>query len=182
MQFFQKDHLNFALSPRPPPPLKKFWNGVWNWTVETTSGFKTRGDPYGFDGVYILNIIQSHKPTTFRIWHITFSKNLQFSTNGLITFERPYIDWTPSPFTSFPLLAVYWTDLYPLGSNGAYVFYQTNDPSALSKATTDVRNFAGIPNFEAKWVLVVTWWETPFYHFTYGQVIFVAENKVIVFM
>ena len=107
---------------------------------------------------------------------------MQFSTNGLITFEGKIWIYEPYTHTSFPLLAVYWTDLFPLGWNDAYVYYQTNDPSALSKATTDVRNFAGIPNFEAKWVLVVTWWETPFYHFTYGQVIFVAENKVIVFM
>lgn len=88
---------------------------------------------------------------------------MQFSTNGLITFEAKERSYVPSLSTYFPLLAVYWTDLFPLGSNDAYVYYQTNDPSALSKATTDVRNFAGIPNFEAKWVLVVTWWRTPFF-------------------
>lgn len=74
--------------------------------------------------------------------------------------------------TTYPLLATYWTDLYPLGSNEGYVYYKVNDQSALEKASQDVRTFANIPSFEAKWVLVVTWFNTPFYPKAYGQVSF----------
>lgn len=97
--------------------------------------------------------------------NVLFSKCLlQFSTNGLVTFESQVYTYTPpSTPQTYHLLAPYWTDLYPLGSNGAYVYYRVSGQSDIDKASHDVRTFANIPSFQAKWVLVVTWSTTPFF-------------------
>lgn len=97
--------------------------------------------------------------------NVLFSKCLlQFSTNGLVTFEsRVYTYTPPSTPQTYHLLAPYWTDLYPLGSNGGYVYYRVSGQSDIDKASHDVRTFANIPSFQAKWVLVVTWSTTPFF-------------------
>lgn len=82
----------------------------------------------------------------------------------MVTFEsRVYTYTPPSTPQTYHLLAPYWTDLYPLGSNGAYVYYKVSGQSDIDKASHDVRTFANIPSFQAKWVLVVTWSTTPFF-------------------
>lgn len=102
---------------------------------------------------------------SFLSCNVLFSKCLlKFSTNGLVTFEsRVYTYTPPSTPQTYHLLAPYWTDLYPLGSNGGYVYYRVSGQSDIDKASHDVRTFANIPSFQAKWVLVVTWSTTPFF-------------------
>lgn len=109
---------------------------------------------------------------SFSSCNVLFSKCLlKFSTNGLVTFESPVYTFTPpSTPQTYHLLAPYWTDLYPLGTNEAHVYYRDNDQSDIDKASNDVRTFAKIPSFQAKWVLVVTWSKTPFYRMAYGPV------------
>ncbi|XP_062608379.1 neurogenic locus notch homolog protein 1-like isoform X1 [Saccostrea cucullata] len=89
------------------------------------------------------------------------------STNGQILFGNN--NSSPNPqknYTGPDMLAPYWTDLLPNAGNNGYVFYKTYeasnpfDHSIISKADYDVLYNSGISHFSAKWVLVVTWWNT----------------------
>ncbi|XP_061172996.1 neurogenic locus notch homolog protein 2-like [Saccostrea echinata] len=89
------------------------------------------------------------------------------SSNGQILFGNN--NSSPHPiknYTGPDMLAPYWTDLNPRGGNNGYVFYKTYDASnqfdqsIISKADYDVLYNSGISHFSAKWVLVVTWWNT----------------------
>lgn len=96
----------------------------------------------------------------------------------MVTFEsRVYTYTPPSTPQTYHLLAPYWTDLYPLGSNGGYVYYRVSGQSDIDKASHDVRTFANIPSFQAKWVLVVTWSTTPFFPKADGPVSKLAQYK-----
>ncbi|XP_048729126.1 neurogenic locus notch homolog protein 3-like [Ostrea edulis] len=92
------------------------------------------------------------------------------NSNGQILFGRDNIhNNIPHPvnnYTGPDMLAPYWTDLYPVGGNNGYVFYNTYradnpvDHAIVSKADFGVLLNSGISDFSAKWVLVVTWWNT----------------------
>ncbi|XP_062608403.1 mucin-like protein [Saccostrea cucullata] len=89
------------------------------------------------------------------------------STNGQILFGNN--NSSPRPmahYTGPDMLAPYWTDLFPVGGSDGYVFYKTyssdraQDQSVISKADFAVLFNSGNSGFNAKWVLVVTWWNT----------------------
>ncbi|XP_061196673.1 sushi, nidogen and EGF-like domain-containing protein 1 [Saccostrea echinata] len=61
----------------------------------------------------------------------------------------------------YPFLAPFWTDLVPKRIKNDRVSYRVYmDKSTLKNANIDVQNFSRTPSFQAKWMLVVTWYNT----------------------
>ncbi|XP_062608392.1 neurogenic locus Notch protein-like isoform X3 [Saccostrea cucullata] len=94
-------------------------------------------------------------------------RNVYVSSNGQIVFGQESHSLHPERIYKGPdMLAPYWTDLYPTGGDNGYVFYTTYsadnplDHVVISKANFAVLYNSGNSGFSAKWVLVVTWWNT----------------------
>ena len=99
----------------------------------------------------------------------------QASTNGILTFDRPYLRWWPpgniQEIDDRTVLAPYFSDVDIRGSTGE-VFYQTYDiysgkgsSEAVQMAERYIRGAMRNAEFTAKFVLVVTWYDVPNYPF-----------------
>ena len=102
--------------------------------------------------------------------------NIQISSNGLVSFTRPYRAWwaTPIPFGRYPtpIIAPYWSDIdFRNNLPDSGVYYRIYEVEANDRRTVNVlrefntrlANYAGI-NFDAEWLMVVTWKDaTPYY-------------------
>ncbi|KAM3921580.1 sushi, nidogen and EGF-like domain-containing protein 1 [Leptodactylus fuscus] len=87
------------------------------------------------------------------------SSFLYVNNNGLLSFKFPISAYTPSDLPvkdSNPFLAPFWTDINNAVSGDIY-YRQSNDPSLLSQATSDIRSYFSIPSFSATLVFVATW-------------------------
>ena len=106
----------------------------------------------------------------------------QISTNGLVSFNRPFISWYPIPFPygprQVPIIAPYWTDFdfrKSLGSNSAvyYHVYEKDTNIYANRAMEILMTFTArldtysnsvASDFYPDWMLVVTWYNsTPYY-------------------
>ncbi len=82
------------------------------------------------------------------------------NTNGLISFDTPFISYVPTSFPlngSLQLIAPFWGDVViPPGS----VWYReaSSDSAILRRAQSDAqRYFMGLRNFRPSFVYIVTW-------------------------
>ena len=90
----------------------------------------------------------------------------QVSTNGLLSFDRPFASISPSFFpasTQTSVVAPFWAD-FDTRKGGEIFYHVYTDPSSsyLQRATRDVRNATATEpseasDFTATWVLVATW-------------------------
>ena len=115
---------------------------------------------------------------TTLILHLLFL-NIQISSNGLVSFTRPYRAWwaTPIPFGRYssPIIAPYWSDIdfrnslpdsgvyyriYEMGVNNRRTVY------VLQEFQTRLAKYTGDESieFDVEWLMVVTWKDaTPYY-------------------
>ncbi len=109
------------------------------------------------------------------------------SSNGLVSFNQPYLSWWPVPFpygrTLTPIIAPFWTDLDFRNTNTDtskvyYNTYATRDGTRravgfLNLFAERLESYVGPDTgFQPEWMTVVTWNEaTPYYWRSYsGQV------------
>ena len=104
------------------------------------------------------------------------------SSNGLLSFNSPYLSWWPIPFpygrSLVPIIAPYWTDLDFRNDNteSSKIYYQTysSEDNGLQSFRSEVlldmfndrlRSYAGeAVDFEPDWMTVITWNKaTPYY-------------------
>uniref|UniRef100_A0A1X7UXG1 AMOP domain-containing protein n=1 Tax=Amphimedon queenslandica TaxID=400682 RepID=A0A1X7UXG1_AMPQE len=94
-------------------------------------------------------------------------KKIYISSNGLVSFTRPYINWQPIPFpysqTLIPVLAPLWIDFDIQSLESSALFYNTytstggqRDRNMLKVASERVRELSGV-EFQGSWVLIATW-------------------------
>ena len=103
----------------------------------------------------------------------------QVCTNGYVTFNTPFYDWWPpgdiSDISDRTLLAPYFGDVDIRGIYGA-VYYQaytsfsngTSPKLAIQLAEAYVRQLMRNKDFNARFVLVVTWHQAPPYPYHDG--------------
>lgn len=105
--------------------------------------------------------------------------NAQISSNGLVSFTRPYRAWwaTPIPFGRYstPIIAPFWSDIdFRNGLPDSGVYYRVYRRGESNRRTNLVleefqsrlATYSGENDveFETEWLLVVTWKEaTPYY-------------------
>ena len=144
--------------------------------------FKTKGDdnttqitiPFGipfWNNYYKVIYVRCLSMYLFARPNITHDVFImQISTNGLVSFGKPYSNWSPSPFPygdhSIPVIAPYWTDLYfddTLPDSG--IFYHAYENVQLDRTKhifqdfiDRLNNYAGaVTGFQPKWLIVITW-------------------------
>ena len=91
---------------------------------------------------------------------------MQMNSNGLVTFEKPNVNWNPAPFpygkTQVPTLAPYWTDLDLSHSSLYYSTYYSSEgkraQNLLTLASSRVSEYAKM-DFTGQWMLIGTWSE-----------------------
>ena len=95
---------------------------------------------------------------------------LQVSTNGLVSFGRPYLSWWPIPFpfgySKVPIIAPCWVDFdfrnnLP-DSRVYYKSYDRSNNSLLQQAVFQefdrrLQEFDRRIQFRAEWMIVITW-------------------------
>ena len=91
----------------------------------------------------------------------------QISENGVIRFGSRNYAGTPISFSligGIQLIAPYWADVDTRGS-GTIFYRQTNDPSLLARATSEIR--AAFPesiNITIQNLLIATWYRVGYYY------------------
>lgn len=105
---------------------------------------------------------------------------MQISSNGLVSFTRPYRSWwsVPIPFGRYlsPIIAPYWSDIdFRNGLPESGVYYRIYQNRLMNDRRTDlvIQEFRSrltmysdeqYMDFEPEWLLVVTWKDaTPYY-------------------
>ena len=113
------------------------------------------------------------------VWDV-YSFELQISSNGLLSFMRPFRAWwaTPIPFGRYrdPIIAPYWSDIdFRNGLPNTGVYYRIYRNGDMNDRRTSLvlqefsRRLATYTNeenidFIAEWLMVVTWKDgTPYY-------------------
>lgn len=106
------------------------------------------------------------------------------SSNGLVSFNSPYLSWWPIPFpygrTFVPIIAPYWTDLDFRNRNfdSSKIYYQTysnenvgNRAEIMLDMFTDrLRSYVDEDvDFVPEWMTVITWNEATPYYWRYYQ-------------
>ncbi|XP_078614102.1 sushi, nidogen and EGF-like domain-containing protein 1 [Branchiostoma floridae x Branchiostoma japonicum] len=92
--------------------------------------------------------------------------NFWVNNNGLVSFQGRVSTYTPSPFPiqSFPIVAVFWGDVDNRHAGEVYWRQTTSDQSLISRVSQDIlRNYPDIPSFQARWVLVSTYYDVTYY-------------------
>lgn len=86
------------------------------------------------------------------------------NTNGLISFQRAYVDWTPQPFplhSIVPLIAPFWDDV-DIQQSGAIHYRETADSTMLERAHNLIHGaFTTAANFMPTNIFIATWDHAP---------------------
>ncbi|CAK9292473.1 unnamed protein product [Gordionus sp. m RMFG-2023] len=95
-------------------------------------------------------------------------RTLFVNTNGIISFSKPVIQYTPQPFplkkSSLSVIAPYWTDIDTNLNHGKVLARQTTEKKELEDFTKDIKDsFPTYKNFKAFWALIATWDKVTFY-------------------
>lgn len=79
------------------------------------------------------------------------------------------VSYTPDPLPldddDYIVIAPFWADV-DIRIGGEIYYRESTDPQLLQRATKDVRSVyfdMRAKGFQAKWVLVATWYEVPFW-------------------
>ena len=111
--------------------------------------------------MYVSCISLSNNPPLFYSFLI-----LQINDNGIISFNSRYNARTPLSlplFGSPMIIAPYWADVDTRGS-GQVFYRQTNDPSLLARATSEIRAaFNDSQNVTIRNLLIATWNRVGYY-------------------
>ena len=97
----------------------------------------------------------------------------QINHNGIVTFEDSHTSYSPESFpldNDNPLVSPFWADIdirngHNVDEAAIYYREETADAQMLQRATDEVNDDFGnqINDFEATWLLVVTWHRVTFY-------------------
>ncbi|XP_035665850.1 sushi, nidogen and EGF-like domain-containing protein 1 [Branchiostoma floridae] len=104
-------------------------------------------------------------PAGFRYFGSVYH-NFWVNNNGLVSFRGQVSQFTPSPFPiqSFPTVAVFWGDVDNRHAGEVYWRQTTSDQSLISRVSQDIlRNYPDIPSFQARWVLVTTYYDVTYF-------------------
>ncbi|CAL1537147.1 unnamed protein product [Lymnaea stagnalis] len=89
------------------------------------------------------------------------------NNNGVISFFKELKTYRPEEFPlvdETPIIAPYWADVDISKSNGTVWYRETRDPSVLSEATVQIKDYhSAYKNFRAFWVFIATWEDVGFY-------------------
>lgn len=107
-----------------------------------------------------------------------YHRVIYVSTNGLVSFGRPYLSWWPIPFpfgySRVPVIAPFWADfdfrnIIPATSRVYYNAYDRRSSSILHQAILEEFELR-MPgsDFMAEWMAVITWEDAVPYHWRYN--------------
>ena len=116
--------------------------------------------------------MQISLPTSELFWMDNYHTYLifdpQVNTNGIISFATESLSFESDTFPlngdKFRIVAPYWADVDLW--EGGEVFYRVSSTNAklLQQASDDVTSvYSDLKGFQAKWILVATWYNVPFY-------------------
>ena len=83
----------------------------------------------------------------------------QVNTNGILSFQSPYVAPLPQmfPFTGLPLIAPFWDDI-DITRFGNIFYRQTNDTTLLQRARDQLQElFPSSGNFTPTTLFIATW-------------------------
>ena len=94
---------------------------------------------------------------------VWFNFFIQVSTNGVLSFRTPFLDFSPVPFPlqfrNDSLIAPFWDDSD--SSSGGQVFYRfTSDEAILGEISANISDAFGV-DFTPVSAFIATWFEIP---------------------
>jgi len=91
----------------------------------------------------------------------------QANVNGYISFNDGAIENFPSlvPTSKHMVVSAFWNKIDITKSDGGNVYFRPSTKHTdLKKASMQIRNeYTDQQDYEASWVLVVTWYKVPYY-------------------
>ena len=89
----------------------------------------------------------------------------QVNTNGIISFQLPFTEYTPQRFplnNHIPLIAPFWDDV-DIRRSGNIFFRQTSNATLLQRARDQLQLFSSSGNFTPTMLFIATWDRVPPY-------------------